>query len=97
MVRIRLVASCLADPTGIKFAGYEVEMTDDAAAAMVATGQWQYVAAPGKGSEVSSQETGARAIGSASATASAGTPPVRHGKGNREYRGRSRPPLNPAP
>lgn len=46
MRRIRLLASCLADPSGIKFRGHEVEMPDDQAAVMVATGQWEYVAAP---------------------------------------------------
>ena len=46
MRRIRLLASCLADPSGIKFRGHEVEMPDDQASVMVATGQWEYVAPP---------------------------------------------------
>lgn len=52
MRRIRLLASCLADPSGIKFRGHEVEMPDDQAAVMVATGQWEYVAPPETNPEV---------------------------------------------
>jgi hypothetical protein len=46
MRRVRLVSSCLASPDGIFFRGHEVERDDDQAAAMVATGQWQYVTPP---------------------------------------------------
>ena len=45
-VRIRLTASCLADPSGIKFRGYEVDVPEEQAAVMVSIGQWEYVGGP---------------------------------------------------
>ena len=46
MIRIRLLANCLADPTGIKFRGYEVEVPEEQAALLVASGQWARVQPP---------------------------------------------------
>ena len=46
VIRIRLLASCLADPTGIKFRGYEVDVSEEQAAPLLATGQWERVAPP---------------------------------------------------
>jgi hypothetical protein len=46
MVRIQLIANCLADPSGIKFKGYEVDVTEEKAAPLLATGQWKRVAPP---------------------------------------------------
>jgi len=43
VVRIRLVANCLADPSGIRFKGYEVDVAEEQAAVLVATGQWERV------------------------------------------------------
>lgn len=46
MVRIRLLASCLAGPSGIIFRGHEIEADERKASLLVATGQWEQVAPP---------------------------------------------------
>ena len=47
MVRIRLLASCLAGPTGpAKFRGYERDASEQEAALLVATHQWAIVQPP---------------------------------------------------
>jgi hypothetical protein len=46
MKRIRLLANCMAGPTGCKFRGYERDADDATAAVLVATHQWEIVQPP---------------------------------------------------
>jgi hypothetical protein len=45
MTRI-ILRAILADPTGIHFPGWEIDVDDDVAATLVATGSWSYVCPP---------------------------------------------------
>jgi hypothetical protein len=82
MVRIRLLTSCLADPSGIKFRGHEVEVSEEKAEIMVASRQWEIVSAP--------PAKEAPAVAEAAETGDwTPDPPPAKPKPKREYRKRS--------
>ncbi len=79
MIRLRLLANCLADPSGIKFRGYEVDVDEERAKPLLATRQWEVVQPPPPAGEESAAGE-AEWTGDKAAVAA----------GRREFRGRKK-------